>query len=112
MLSAGEAASSTSRSWSHVQLILDAVADYARITGIVLITSPFAAAIQHANSPEGIQILLQERAKKAFKEVRDGDQRLTRTLNPAVKILHALSGNLDEAVSTVSHTCHLVSLLT
>ena len=116
MSSTGQATSSTSGSGSNVRLILDALADYAKITGLDLSKNPFLAAIEHADSPEGIQKLLKERAEKAFKEVRDGNQRLTSTLNPAVRVLHALSGNLGEAgrVGKVSHICHLVtrSLLT
>jgi hypothetical protein len=111
MSSTGQAASSTSSSGSNVRLILDALANYAEITGTDLSNNPFAAAIEQADSPESILHLLQERAN-AFAEVGDGNQRLTTILNPAVRVLHAFSGVLGETGGMVSHTYHLVSLLT
>jgi hypothetical protein len=101
MSSTGQATSST----STVQSIIDALADYAKVTGIDLSNNPFAAAIEHSNSPEAILELLQER-EKAFKEYRDGNRRLISCLRPAVKVIHSFSGILGEAVSLVSHTCH------
>lgn len=92
-------------------MILDALANYATITGIDLSSNPFAAAIEQADSPEDILHLLQERAND-FGEVGDGNQRLTGILNPAVRVLHAFSGVLGDAGGMVSHTYHLVSLLT
>jgi hypothetical protein len=112
--STGQAVSSTSSSGSDVRSILEgALAVYFRRTGIDLSQNRFAveSRIGQADSPEGILQLLQERAH-AFRESRNDNQRLTSTLSPAVKVLHALSGNLDEAVGTVSHTCHPVNLLT
>ena len=93
-----------------IQSIIDAVADYTRVTGIDLSKNPFAAAIEHLNSPEAILELLQER-EKAFKEYRDGNRRLISCLRPAVKVIHSFSGILGETVSLVSHTYHLVTLL-
>jgi hypothetical protein len=90
-------------------LITDALADYAKITGIDLSKNPFAAALEQSNSPEAILQLLQGR-EEAFQEYRDGNRRLISCLSPAVKVLQAFSGILGEAVSLVSHTCHLVSL--
>jgi hypothetical protein len=107
------ASSESSSSGSNVRSIIDdALANYARITGIDLSKNHFAAALEQADSPEHILQRLQER-ENAFKEVRDGNQGLTSILKPAVSILHAFSGMLGEAISDmVSHTCHLVSLLT
>jgi fungal STAND N-terminal Goodbye domain len=107
----GQAVSSTSGSGSNSNLrfIFEAaLADYARITGIDLSKNRFVAGIGQTDSPEGILLLLQER-EHAFKEFRDDNQRLTITLNPAVRVLHALSGILGDAVGTVSHTRHLVN---
>ena len=86
---------------STVQSIIDALADYTKVTGIDLSKNPFAAAIEHSNSPEAILELLQER-EKAFKEYRDGNRRLISCLRPAVKVIQAFSGILGEAVSLVS----------
>jgi hypothetical protein len=109
MSSSVQATSSTS-STSNIQLIADALVDYANITGIDLSNNPFAAAIEQANSPEAILELLKER-EKAFKDYREGDRKIISCLSPAVNVIQAFSGILGEAVSLVSHTCHLVTLL-
>jgi hypothetical protein len=99
MSSTGQATSST----SNFQLIINALADYTKITGIDLSKDPFAAALEQSSSPEAILELLQGR-EKAFKEYRDGNRRLINCLSPAVKVLQALSGILGGAVGLVSHT--------
>ena len=109
MSSTGQA---TSSSTSNIQLIIDALADYAKVTGIDLSKNPFAATLKESTSPEAILQLLQGR-EKAFREYRDGNRRLISCLSPAVNVLQALSGILGEAVSPVStNTCHLGSFLT
>jgi fungal STAND N-terminal Goodbye domain len=105
--STGQATSSA----SNIQLIVDALADYARITGIDLSNNPFASTLEQSNSPEAILQLLEGR-EKAFKEYRDGDRRLTHCLSPAVKVLQAFSGILGEAVSLVSVAYYPADLLT
>jgi hypothetical protein len=55
--------------------------------------------------------LLQER-EKAFKDFREGNRSLISCLSPAVNVIQAFSDVLGEAVSLVSHKCHLVTLLT
>ena len=107
MSSIGQATSST----SNIQLFVEALADYAKITGIDLATNPFAAALEQLNSPQAILQLLCDR-EKAFKEYRDGDRRLISCLSPAVKILQAFSGILGEAASLVGHRYNLRILLT
>ena len=92
---------------SNFQLIVDAMADYAKITGIDLSKNPFSAMVEQSNSPEAILQLLQGR-QKAFMEYRDGNRRLITYLSPAVKVLQAFSGIMGQAVSLVSHTYHLV----
>jgi fungal STAND N-terminal Goodbye domain len=103
----GQATSST----SNFQLIIDALADYAKITGVDLSRNPFAATLEQLTSPDAILQLLQER-EKVFKEYRDGNRRLINCLSPAVKVLQAFSGILGEGVNLVSHPRHLASLLT
>jgi fungal STAND N-terminal Goodbye domain len=97
----------TSSASSNLQSIIDALADYAKITGIDLSMNPFAATLEQTNSPEAILQLLQER-EKAFKEYRDGNRRLITCLSPVVKVLQAFSGILGEAVNSASHTYHLL----
>ena len=96
---------------SNFQLIIKALADYAKLTGIDLTKNPFTEKIELSNSPEAILELLQER-QKAFKEYRDMNRRLISCLTPAVEVLHALSGILGDAVSMVSDPCHPVNPLT
>ena len=101
--------SSTGRSTfsaTNIQLIIDALAEYAKITGVDLSKDPFAAMLEQSNSPEAILELLQER-EKAFKEYRDGNRRLISCLSPAVNVLQAFSGILGEAVSLVSRERHI-----
>lgn len=95
----------------NFQLIINALAHYANLTGIDLTKNPFAEKIELSNSSEAILELLQER-EKAFREYREGDRRLISCLCPAVKVIHTFSGFLGEVVSLVSVTYHLVKILT
>jgi hypothetical protein len=95
---------------SSIQFFTDALADYAKKTGIDPSKYPFAAAIEGANSPGAILELLQER-EKAFKDYREGNRRLISCLSPAVNVIQAFSGILGEAVGLVSHTFHLLTIL-
>ena len=92
---------------SNIQLIIDALADHAKVTGIDLSKNQFAATLEQLTSPEAILQILQGR-EKAFKEYRDSDRRLMKCLSPAVNVLQAFSGILGEAVSLVSHTSCLM----
>ena len=103
MSSTGQASSSA----SNIQLVIDALVDYSKVTGIDLSENPFAATIEQSSSTEAILQLLQGR-EAAFKEYRDGNRRLIGCLSPAVGILQAFSGILGEAVNLVSHSCRLV----
>jgi hypothetical protein len=91
-----------------IQSIIDALADYTKVTGVDLSNNPFAAAIEHLTSHEAVLELLQER-EKAFKDYRDRNRRLISSLCPAVKVIQAFSGILGEAVSLVSHAYHFCS---
>ena len=104
-------ATSSTPSTLNIQLITDALANYAKITGIDISKNPFAAALERANSPTAILELLQER-EKAFKDYREGNRRLISCLSPSVNVIQAFSGILGEVVSLVSHTYHLVTPLT
>jgi fungal STAND N-terminal Goodbye domain len=104
MSSTGQATSSA----SNIQLIIDALADYVKITGIDLSKDSFAATFEQSNSTDAILQQLHER-EKAFKEYRDRNRSLISCLSPAVKVLQAFSGILGEAVSLVSYMRHLMS---
>ncbi len=98
-------------STDNVKLIIDALADYAKETGIDLSKNPFAAKFEQSRSPNAILQLLEER-EKAFKEYRNGNRRLLNCLNPAVTVLHRFLGILSRAAGLVSRSYHLVGLLT
>jgi hypothetical protein len=87
-------------------LIIDALAEYARITGIDLSNNPFAVSIERSNSPESILQLLQER-EKAFNEYQQGNRRLINCLSTVVKVIQAFSGILGKASNLVSQQCRL-----
>ena len=95
--STGQATSSN----SNVQLIVGALADYAKTTGIDLSKNSFAIALEQSHSSEAILQLLEGRGK-AFKVYRDGNRRLINCLSPAVKVIQAFSGILGEAAGLVS----------
>jgi hypothetical protein len=99
MSSSGQATSPT----SNHQLIINALADYAQITGIDLNGNPFAAALEQSSSSEAILHLLQER-EKAFDKYRDGNRSLINCMSPVVSVLQAFSGIMGDAVSLVGHT--------
>ncbi len=66
---------STDNQGDNVKLILGALADYAKETGIDLSKNPFAAKLEQSTSPDVILQQLGER-EKAFKEYREGKRRL------------------------------------
>ena len=110
MTSIEQAASSP----SNFQLIIDALADYAKLTGIDLPNSPFVQKLELSNSPQAIIDLLEER-EEAFKEYRDRNRRLISCIRPAVEVLYAFSGTLGGVVDLVSNTgtceCYCVDYL-
>jgi len=95
---------------STFQSIVDALIDYSEKTGIDLANNPFADKLQLSNSPDDILQLLQER-ENAFKQYRNRNRTLIRCLSPAVRVLHAFSATLGEAVSLVSHAFLIPSLV-
>ena len=100
--------SSSIDSSSNFQFILDALADYAKQTGMDLTKNPFVDHLQSCHSPHGILQLLHDKAN-AFKDYRDGNRELLNWLSPLVHILHAFSGILDQAVSP-DESIHLFGL--
>ena len=102
MSSTGQATSSP----SNFQLIINALAEYSKQTGIDLTENPLIEKIERSNSSEAILELLQER-EKAFKEYREGNRRLMSCLSPVVKVFHAFSGLISEGVSFLYSTASI-----
>ena len=95
---------------ANFRLIIDALADYASRTGIDLSKNPFSEKLTVSSSPDDILGLLEEH-EKAFKEYREGGRRLISCLSPVVRVIHAFSGILGEAVSLVSQDSFLCFFL-
>ena len=88
----------------NVQLITEALHDYAKQTGIDLTKHPSAERLELLDSPDAVLRIFQER-ENAFGMFRNRNRTLINCLRPAVQTLHALSGAIGEAASLVSHTC-------
>ncbi|KAI9451367.1 hypothetical protein BJY52DRAFT_107606 [Lactarius psammicola] len=85
---------------SNFHSILDALDKYAEQTGINLKENPFADKVMGCDSPNAVLLLLQENLK-AFKDYRDQNRKFIDNLSPVVQFVHAFSGTLGEAASTV-----------
>ena len=96
----------TTVSPSNLQLINDALHDYARRMGIDFAQNPFADELRRSKTPTEILNLLQER-EKAFVKYRNRNRTLINCLSPVVRVLHRFSGTLGAAVSLVSFTISL-----
>ena len=111
MSSTGQDSDEAASSAKNLKLIIDALADYTKNTGIDLSKNQFAANIEQWRSPGDILQQLEER-EKAFKGYRAGNRRLRNFLSPVVNVFHGFSGILSKAAGLVSRMCCLVSLLT
>ena len=69
-------------------------------TGKELLGHPLATDVQRCNSVDAILAIFRGQAE-AFKQFRDGDQRLMKWIGPAVDVLHTFSETLGEGVSLV-----------
>ena len=94
--------STTTIASSNFQFFLDALADYAKQTGIDIINNPFADKLQSCHSPESVLDLLQDKAKE-FKDYREGNRNVISCLSPVVRTLHTFSPILSEVAGLVSH---------
>jgi fungal STAND N-terminal Goodbye domain len=90
----------TTASTSNFRLILDALDNYTKQTGIDLTKNPIAESLQNCDSPDSVLQLLQNRAQ-AFKDYRDGNHKLVNWLTPVVQVLHGFSPVLSEAAGLV-----------
>ena len=91
----------TTLSPSNLQLIIDALGDYARRMGIDFAKNPFAEEPQRTNTPNDILNLLQQQ-ENAFIQYHSRNRTLIDYFSPAVRVLHIFSGKLGDVVSLVS----------
>ncbi|KAI0268566.1 hypothetical protein BGY98DRAFT_938097 [Russula aff. rugulosa BPL654] len=90
----------TSTSYNF-QLIFDnALKTYKKRTKKDLLKHPLADRLQACNSASSILTLLQEEVQGLNKSQRN-NERLTKWLDPTVKVLHAFSDTLGEGISLV-----------
>ena len=86
---------------SNLQLIIDALGDYAQRMGIDFAQNTFAEELRHTNTPNGILNLLRQR-EEAFVQYRNRNRTLINCFSPAVRVLHIFSQKLGDVVSLVS----------
>ena len=91
----------TTISPSNLQLIIDALGDYARRMEIDFAQNPFAEELKRTNTPKEILNLLQGR-EDAFIKYRNRNRTLINCFSPAVRVLHIFSQKLSDVVSLVS----------
>ena len=91
----------TSTSSNNFQLIFNhALKAYERRTTKDLLTHPLAAQLQTCDSHSRILIVLQQQVQE-LNQSQCSDERLTKWLDPTVKVLYTLSATLGEGVSLV-----------
>jgi hypothetical protein len=97
----------TTISPSNLQLIIDALGDYAGRMGIDFAQNPFAEELQRTNTPNDILNLLRQR-EKAFVQYRNTNRTLINCFSPAVRVLQIFSGKLGDVVGLVSSITRLL----
>jgi hypothetical protein len=84
---------------SNFRLIFDnALESYKKRTKKDLLTHPLAAQLQDCRSPSSILDVLQQQVQELNRS-RQRSERLTRWLDPTVKVLHAFSEPLGDVTS-------------
>jgi len=92
--------SPTASSSPNFQLIFNnALKSYEKCTKGDLLAHPLAAQLQDCNSPSAILSLIYQQVQ-GLPSQRD-DDKLTKWLDPTVRVLYAFSGTLGEGVSLV-----------
>jgi hypothetical protein len=92
----------SSESSPNFQLIFNnALKAYEKRTRRDLLAHPLAAQLQACNSPSAILAVIHQQLER-LNQSQTADERLTKWLNPTVKVLFAFSGTLGEGVAPVS----------
>ncbi len=94
-------ANPTTSSSPNFQLIFDnALEAYKKRTKNDLLAHPLVAQLQNCHSPTAVLTLIHNQVQGVHQSQR-ADDRLTRWLDPTVRVLYAFSGTLGEGVSLV-----------
>jgi hypothetical protein len=92
---------STSTSNSNFASIFNAaLQSYKRKTKKDLTSHPLLPSLQSCNSPEAILAVLREQIP-AFDQSQDGDDKLTKWVDPTVNVLYAFSATVGQGVGVV-----------
>jgi hypothetical protein len=95
------ASPSTSTSNSNFASIFNAALEsYKRKTKKDLTSHPLLPSLQSCDSPEAILTVLREQIP-AFQESQNGDDRLTKWVDPTVNVLFAFSATVGQGVGLV-----------
>jgi hypothetical protein len=94
------ASPSTSSSPNFQFIFNNALNAYERDTKSDLLTHPLVAQFQDCDSLSSILAFVHQKVQE-FHQSRAGDERLTKWLDPTVKVLYSLSNILGEGVSLV-----------
>jgi len=94
-------ASATTSSSPNFQLIFNnALKSYEKCTKSDLLAHPLAAQLQDCNSPSAILALIHQQVEGLHQSQRY-DDKLTKWLDPTVRVLYAFSQTLGEGVGLV-----------
>ena len=96
--------STSTRTTTHsnfVSVFNAALETYKHKTKNDLVSHPLLPTLQSCNSPEAILTVLREQIP-AFGPSRNGDDRLTKWVNPTVNVLYSFSATLGGAVGLVN----------
>jgi hypothetical protein len=91
---------STSSSPNFQLIFNKALKAYQKRTKSDLLAHPLAAQLQDCNSLSAILNIIHQQVQQ-FQQSREGDEGLTKWLDPTVKVLYSLSATLGEGVSLV-----------
>ncbi|KAH9179167.1 hypothetical protein EDB89DRAFT_2239009 [Lactarius sanguifluus] len=95
------ATSSTQASTSNFITIFEAASnEFKKLTGQDLDAHPFSAEFSSCNSPDAVLSIFRNQAE-IFDEIRKGDERLLKWLDPIVHILFMFSATLGEGVGLI-----------
>ncbi len=108
-MSGTQRATATSSTSNFISVFEAASKEYKKLTKQDLNMHPFAVAFDSCDSPDSVLSIFRKQAE-IFDEMRKGDERLIKWLDPMVHILFTFSATLGEGVGLVSsqeiHSLH------
>ncbi|KAI9465568.1 hypothetical protein BJY52DRAFT_1209520, partial [Lactarius psammicola] len=99
-MSGTQPAITSSSTSNFVSIFEDASKEYKKLTGQDLNAHPFSVEFDSCDSPDVVLGIFQKQAQ-IFNEIRKGDEKLMKWLDPIVHILFTFSAALGEGVGTI-----------